>query len=94
MQHYSCDVTPVGAFGVRVEQAQIGDKVLLVVGGQCGTGGRRARYRPHRDQEAATAWASRNDSIASFALGRWQIDDPLRAATHGWDGSFASPQRP
>jgi hypothetical protein len=36
MQHYSCDVTPVGAFGVRVEQAQIGDKVLLVVGGQCG----------------------------------------------------------
>jgi hypothetical protein len=40
MQHYSCDVTPVGAFGVRVEQPEIRDEVFLVIGGQCDTGGR------------------------------------------------------
>ena len=77
MQHYSCDVTPVGAFSVRVEQAQIGDNVLLVVNGQNGIGGRgigdigiKGRH-PHGH--------SRDDSIASFALDRWQIDDPMRA---------------
>ena len=36
MQHYSCDVTPVGAFGVRVEQTEIRDEVLQVVGRQFG----------------------------------------------------------
>ena len=39
MQHYSCDVTPVGTLRVRVEQAQIGDNVLLVINGQNGIGG-------------------------------------------------------
>jgi hypothetical protein len=39
MQHYSCDVTPVGAFAVRVEQPEIRDEVFLVIGGQCDTGG-------------------------------------------------------
>jgi hypothetical protein len=73
MQHYSCDVTPVGAFSVRVEQAQIGDNVLLVVNGQgavsAASGSRGGIRMGH----------SRDDSIASFALGRWQIDDPMRA---------------
>ena len=36
----STSTPAVGAFGVRIEQAQIRDKVLLVVGCQCGTGGR------------------------------------------------------
>jgi hypothetical protein len=40
MQHYSCDVAPVGTFRIRVEQAQIRDHVLLVVNGQYGIGGR------------------------------------------------------
>ena len=37
MEHYSCDVTPVG---VRVEQPEIRDEVFLVIGDQCDTGGR------------------------------------------------------
>jgi hypothetical protein len=40
MQHYSCDVAPVGTFRIRVEQAQIRDHVLLVVNGQYGIGRR------------------------------------------------------
>ena len=40
MQHHSCDFAPVSTFRIRVEQAQIRDGVLLVVGGQYGIGGR------------------------------------------------------
>src|ERR1700730_12967127 len=40
MQHDACDVAPVSAFRIRVEQAQIRDEVLLVVSGQYGIGGR------------------------------------------------------
>jgi hypothetical protein len=39
MQHYSCDITPVGTFRIRVKQAQIRDDVLFVVDGQYGIGG-------------------------------------------------------
>ena len=40
MQHHSCDFAPVSTSRIRVEQAQIRDGVLLVVGGQYGIGGR------------------------------------------------------
>src|SRR5882672_2504055 len=40
VQHYSCDVAPVSNNRIRVEEAQIGDDVLLVVNGQYGIGGR------------------------------------------------------
>jgi hypothetical protein len=40
MQHYSCDFMPISTLHIRVEQALIRDEVLLVVNGQCGTGGR------------------------------------------------------
>jgi hypothetical protein len=40
MQHYSCDVAPVSACRIRVEQAQICDDVFLVVNGQYRIGGR------------------------------------------------------
>jgi hypothetical protein len=36
MQHYSCDISPVSTFRIRVEQAQIRDDVFLVVSGQHG----------------------------------------------------------
>jgi hypothetical protein len=38
MQDYSCDFAPVSSFCIRIEQAQIRDDVLLVVGGQYGIG--------------------------------------------------------
>jgi len=40
MQNNACDFTPVRTFRVRVEQAKIGDDVLLVVNGQRGIRGR------------------------------------------------------
>ena len=40
MQHQSRDFTPVRIFGIRVEQAQICQKVILVVSGQHGIGRR------------------------------------------------------
>ena len=40
MQHYSCDVAPVGALRIRVEQVEKRDDVFLVVNGQRGIGGR------------------------------------------------------
>jgi hypothetical protein len=38
MQHYSCDFAPICAIQIRIEQAQILDKVFLVVSGQYGIG--------------------------------------------------------
>ena len=41
VQHDSGDLTPVGPIGFSVEQAKIGDQVLLVVAGQNGRRGRQ-----------------------------------------------------
>ena len=54
MQHYSCDVAPVSAFRIRVEQAQMRDEVLLVVRGQYGIG--EHGIGDMGDQAAASAW--------------------------------------
>ena len=79
MQHYSCDVTPVGAFSVRVEQAQIGDNVLLVVNGQNGIGGRGI---------GDIGIERRHLHGANFALDYWHIDDsePWGALGAPWNG--------
>jgi nuclear transport factor 2 (NTF2) superfamily protein len=67
MLHYSRDFAPVCTFRIRVEQAQIRDEMLLVLSGQHD---RKAQYRLHRDQAAASAWAfSQHVVIDHFALG-------------------------
>jgi hypothetical protein len=38
MQHYSCDVTPVGAFGVRVEQSMARRGSKRCIGSWCCSG--------------------------------------------------------
>jgi hypothetical protein len=63
MQHYSCNVTPIGTVRFSVEQSQIRDKVLMVVGGQYGTGGRDVcdigiKGRHSRIDVLAEAWWS------------------------------------
>jgi len=70
MQHHSCDFAPVSTFRIRVEQAQIRDGVLLVVGGSIRN--RRARYRRHRDKRGFLHGLSRNrlliDQLCFLAL--------------------------
>ena len=39
-QHDPRDLAPVGTFGIRIEQAHVGDGVLFVVSGERGIGGR------------------------------------------------------
>ena len=36
MKHDPCDLFPIRTFRVRIEQAQVSDEMLLIVGGQSG----------------------------------------------------------
>jgi hypothetical protein len=75
MQYYSCNITPIGTVRFSVEQPQVRDKVLMVVGGQYGTGGRdvgdigieRGFLHGAVSQQAVDRQLS--------ALGSWQVDD-------------------
>src|SRR6267378_7403883 len=88
MQHYSCDVAPVGALRIRVEQAEIRDEVLLVVSGQYGIGGRG--IGDIGIKRRLLHGLSRKNWSVNFAFGLWHIDDreavaaPLRRSTRVW----------
>src|SRR5829696_5302544 len=77
-QHHSCDVAPVRAFRIRLEQAQIRDEVFLIVDGQYGIGW--CDIGDIGIERRLLHWLYRNWLlIENSALGSGHIDDARRS---------------
>ena len=99
-QHHSCDFAPISTFRIRVEQAQIRDDMLPRR--RWSIRNRKVRYRRHRDQAAASAWAflatGRRRPSLRWVLGRLMTvsgdkKPPSEAAYCLCEGHVRSPHR-
>jgi len=72
LQHDPRDLAPVGTFCVRIEQAHVGDGMLLVVGSERGIGGREI------GDGGVEGWQQ------TFSSGSWQKPLRARMAARRW----------